>query len=86
MQVLADPVGDSNLATALPVADSHHEAGLRTFNATYIATVQPVVGLALADLLEEATADFQDVGNFETCTSIGSAALSVARLILGEPR
>lgn len=38
---------------------------------------------ALADLLEEVTVDFHDMGSYETCTSIGSAALAVARLING---
>jgi hypothetical protein len=51
MQVRADIDGTSKLDTSLPVARTSHEAGLRTFNATYIATMHPEVGKALADWL-----------------------------------
>ncbi|HEY9367020.1 hypothetical protein [Streptomyces sp.] len=51
MEVLADIDGTSNVDTALPVARTSHEAGLRTFNATYIAAMNPLVGKALAEWL-----------------------------------
>jgi len=40
--------------------------------------------LAVADLLEQvAESDFRDYGSIETCTSVGSDALAVARAYLG---
>ena len=52
-------------------------------DAEWIATMHPGVGLVLADLLDEALADFHDLGSYETWTSIGSAAREIARLING---
>ena len=54
MSVLADTGHDSDVDKATLVAHTRHEAGLRTFNADYIALVDPRVGLALADMLDEA--------------------------------
>jgi hypothetical protein len=53
MEVLADPVGDSNLDTALPIArttDPHR--GLRTFNATFIAAARTYVPALIAEVRE----------------------------------
>lgn len=56
MEVLADPVGDSNLDTALPVArttDGRYDKP-RTFNADFVATADPPTVLALVAALKEA--------------------------------
>lgn len=46
MQVLADPVGNSDLDDAVQVAVTTHETGLRTFNAEHIAYWDPARVLA----------------------------------------
>ncbi len=49
MEVRADPVGDSNLDTSLPVARTFHETGLFTFNANHIRINDPAHALAVLD-------------------------------------
>lgn len=62
MSVMADVVGDSNVETALDVAHRTHEEGLRTFNANYIARMDPNLGRMLADWLDQC-ADRLDKGH-----------------------
>jgi len=76
--VVLDP-GSRNALDSVARATHYRDSS----DARYIATMLPGVGLALADLLEEALADFRDMGSYETCTSIGSAAREIARLING---
>ncbi len=53
MEVLADPVGDSNLDTALPIAHTNDpHRGLRTFNADFIAAAREAVPALLAERAE----------------------------------
>ncbi len=46
MQVRSDPVGDGNLNTSRPVAETSHEAGLHTWNASHTARWDPARVLA----------------------------------------
>jgi hypothetical protein len=49
MAVLADPVGDPNVDTALPIAETTDpHRGLRTFNADFIAAARRDVPVLLA--------------------------------------
>lgn len=62
--------------------DAHHEAGLRTFNASHIALWSPPVALAVADWLDvEAKSVESDLGMY-----VQPEALVVADLILGGAR
>lgn len=79
MEVRADVDGTSNLDTSLPVATSYHEAGLRTFNADYIAGVDPVVALAVAKWLND---EALSAGNRDDL--VMPAAVAVARAYLRE--
>lgn len=77
MEVRADLDGTSNLDTSWPVANTSHEAGLRTFNASYIAAMYPPVAVAMAELLrEQSSAAAVRDGHSPT-------ALKIARLING---
>lgn len=58
MEVRADIDGTSNLDTSLPVAQTYHEAGLRTCNATHIAIWGPARVLALTKALRKALDEF----------------------------
>lgn len=84
MQVMADTGGDSDVAKATLVANSSHESGLRTWNADYIATMDPTVGLALATMLEN-SAKHAELRESHGCPSDQSAdpyPLAVAEAIL----
>lgn len=98
MSVLADQDGTSDVETAVPVADTHHEAGLRTFNATHIALWSPPVALAVADWLDQVASNLEDtLPIWETSTELPGTVedtvhhhfgrpLAVADLILGGAR
>lgn len=80
MSVYADQDGTSDLDTAVHIADTTHEAGLRTFNAAHIASWHPAVALAVADWLD-AEALYAETGTADPAPG----ALAVARAYLGEP-
>lgn len=80
MSVCASTDGTMNLETSLPVCDTQHESGLRTWNADYIATMSPPVALALADLLDVESAQVRG----KAAGGVPSPqAYAVARAVIG---
>jgi hypothetical protein len=97
MSVRADAGHDSDVDKALLVAHTHHEAGLRTFNADYIAMMDPRVGAAVADCLARATysAEAAEYAASQSSDAVRSNItpvyepavldlITLARLVLGE--
>lgn len=85
MDVLADPTGDSNLDTAIPVARGTIPDGQkpRTHNTDFIAMMSPPVALALADWLDATTTYLQPGMSIEDDLCL-KHALAVADAILGD--
>lgn len=89
MTVMADEDGTSNVDTAVGVAntlyrDEHGKP--RTWDADYIAAMQPSVGLALADVLDVIAyvKQYEGESDYFATGAKGDVALTLARLIVGE--
>lgn len=78
MDVLADPVGNSDLDDAIPVARGLMPDGQkpRTHNTDFIAMMSPPVAVALADWLDaEANAVAALGGSFRPALAVADAIL-----------